>query len=266
MNSDRIMTFFMLALSLICLFIMLSFVCMMATPIHSDSTIQDEPSSIRLWGDDSYDIPIEGSDIASYNNMNRYLAFNWVSYRFATVNDPLMVKIYENIEPRLSGMNDYEKADYIRLLVQCSTGYASDYYLHDSPEYIQYPSETIISGSGDCEDLSLLLYTLYRMAGLDAVLVTQLDHVYVGVAVDGTGEYVSTLFSDKRYYTVETTSVSDIGDFSHTGFSLAYHPSSLMISEIVLLFSLLAVVTAYSFNQSGKSRGYSPIMAEAMTE
>ena len=83
-------------------------------------------------------------------------------------------------------------------------------YVEDVDRYIKTPLETIIEGGGDCEDLSVLGYTLMKMRKLDVVFIKtpsingdKSTHVLLGVAGDFKGKYIT--HNGKRYYTAETT-------------------------------------------------------------
>ncbi len=78
----------------------------------------------------------------------------------------------------------YGRFDAIREWVATRIKYSSDATVHQASDYWQFPIETIECGTGDCEDLSILLCTLLRASGVPQ------DDVYVVIgAREGTNEY-----------------------------------------------------------------------------
>lgn len=68
--------------------------------------------------------------------------------------------------------------------VQSSISYRDDYEVYGG-DFIQTPMETLYLRSGDCEDTSVLLMSIYLAMGVDAVLLDYKDHAAVGVVYDG---------------------------------------------------------------------------------
>jgi hypothetical protein len=84
-----------------------------------------------------------------------------------------------------------------------------------------YPAWTLARRAGVCRDKALLMGQLLNEAGFDTVLVhldpvppQTVSHVVVGLAVDGWGNSVD--YDGSRYYLIEATQASEIGDFSLT--------------------------------------------------
>ena len=112
------------------------------------------------------------------------------SPRFA-VTDAVIDSLFDVLDERMSGMSDLEKANALHDFVYRNVDYRHDSVQFGCSEYVQYPSETLYNGKGDCEDSALLLHVLYDKAGLDNVLILCDGHVAVGVGVDAHGETVS---------------------------------------------------------------------------
>lgn len=55
----------------------------------------------------------------------------------------------------------------------------SDYDLYYNLEYWARPSETIMSGRGDCEDRAILTKSLNEYLEMDSDIIVQMDHVYI---------------------------------------------------------------------------------------
>jgi|GEM_PF-4402721 transglutaminase-like putative cysteine protease len=83
----------------------------------------------------------------------------------------------------------------------------------------KYPLETLAEGSGDCEDRALLLVSLLRAAGIDAVVVVFLDHVGAAVSLSESPFKGAVFFEvgGKRYYYCETTGSYPAGEDWNVG-------------------------------------------------
>lgn len=82
----------------------------------------------------------------------------------------------------------------IREWVAANIEYRDDDETHGTSEHWQLPRETLSIGTGDCEDFSILLTTLYRAKGWDEneafVVVGEKDgerHAWVKLDVDIVG-------------------------------------------------------------------------------
>jgi hypothetical protein len=71
--------------------------------------------------------------------------------------------------------------------------------------YVRYPVETLL-GSGDCEDVAILVASLLRAAEIECVLLSYRTHVAVGIAGDFIGTSFTTDWDNKQYYFAECTS------------------------------------------------------------
>ena len=95
--------------------------------------------------------------------------------RFLAPEDPEVVRIAAALadapEPYIAALKH----------VYANTAYVSD----GGRDYWQFPAETIHSGTGDCEDMALLLTSICRALGYDAVLITVPGHVASAVRMGG---------------------------------------------------------------------------------
>lgn len=74
-------------------------------------------------------------------------------------------------------------------------------------DYPKYPIETLVEGTGDCEDTSILMASLFKRAGYDVVLLNPTGHIAVGIKCDF--DYGYTIYNNKKYCYVESTSKGD---------------------------------------------------------
>lgn len=92
---------------------------------------------------------------------------------------------------------------YLTAFVQQNITYTRDPY-NDGYDYPKYPIETLYEKKGDCEDSAILLISLLKKFGFDAVLLQLPKHMAVGAAVPNwRGTHYN--FEGKKYAYIETT-------------------------------------------------------------
>jgi len=74
-------------------------------------------------------------------------------------------------------------------------------------QYSKYPVETLVEGTGDCEDTSILMASLLKGAGYGVVLLSPPGHMAVGVRCSYDYGYVT--YNEVKYCYIETTSHHD---------------------------------------------------------
>ena len=108
------------------------------------------------------------------------------------------------------GFTNEQMVELAVLFVQ-TIPYSFDIDTTGREEYPRYPIETLIDGTGDCEDHSILLAELLRSMNYDAILLFysgesgERAHMAIGVADNGNtyGTYYD--HNGKSYYYIETT-------------------------------------------------------------
>ncbi len=164
-------------------------------------------------------------------------AFNvsYLSY-FMTIHDPDIIALsnaLNNVSEKM-GFDPLTELNFLLSFVQVGMGYYTDLNTTGFTDYYKFPLETIVEGGGDCEDTSLLMYTISYILGYNVILVTMnvtmngrvMGHVAVGADVSGIayGPYARYLkdgffHNGKIYYYMETTTNESRG----LGFVLYYH-------------------------------------------
>jgi len=123
-----------------------------------------------------------------------------------------------NAEGGNLGYTTYQMVELAVLFVQ-TIPYSYDIDSTGREEYPRYPIETMVDGTGDCEDHAILLAELLRSMNYDAILLFysgesgEREHMAIGVA--DTGNMYGTYYNHngKRYFYVETTNTGwEIGD------------------------------------------------------
>ena len=109
---------------------------------------------------------------------------------YITPNDPTIQQTLNNIVKNRLIPDWIEIRDCIANKIE----YVSDDITHGVPEYWQLPTETLSLSTGDCEDFSILLCSLYRAIGWDedevCVVLGEKDgnyHAWVKLDVDTIG-------------------------------------------------------------------------------
>lgn len=101
------------------------------------------------------------------------------------------------------------RAEIALEFVQTQIAYVSDQEQHGTVDYWQLPYETLRSGTGDCEDKSILLVSIFKAMGIDAILVDEPYHLSAAVAVEGEGFTVE--HKGSLYLTADATGAKAIG-------------------------------------------------------
>ena len=234
-------------------------------PTDNDDTLNVEYSAIN----GSFDIDFRMGDIEGYerNTFREYSAILTSNF-FYTPHDTYVNQVYGFMQPYFEDKPDYVKAHYLLKFVQNNIDYRYDREVHGAMDYIQYPAETLLYKTGDCEDVAYLLYTLYRIAGLDAVLIHGDNHMSVGVYAEGLeGEYVTYLFSSRPYYIAEPTSTYNIGHDPITtpqyAFKAEIPPFATFVQWlIVLIIPIMFCVQVRVMRESRRTYAEAPLIHE----
>ena len=127
--------------------------------------------------------------------------------KYSTPEDSIIKKISMDICENLEEKTNEKKAQALLDFVH------KHVYLDDINNYIKTPVETIVEEKGDCEDLSVLGYSLMKSAGIDVVYlyVERKDSVkgenigYVFLGINGNFYGTYTEHNGKKYFIAETT-------------------------------------------------------------
>lgn len=116
-----------------------------------------------------------------------------------------------------------------------SLPYAYDIDTKDEDEYVRYPVETLVDGSGDCEDKVALLAALLYEMDVDFVLLVLPEHLAIGVHCDEVEVPRYLLFQGKKYHYLETTMPNwGIGDVPEK-----YYSAEMEVVPVDVMPSLL---------------------------
>ena len=138
---------------------------------------------------------------------------------------------------------DQAYADFILAFVQGAITYMTDQNQYGYAEFYTYPTETLYSKKGDCEDTAILCAALYKQAGFTAALLTLPGHMMVGVALSAfttpsyadSGEILKQTIGTRTFYAGETTvdSFQPVGVSygSHKGYMYSYYLNAGIVGQ-----------------------------------
>ena len=209
-----------------------------ATSSHFFVTIPPTPS-IKILGD---------NNVSSNLSDNKHVSYSWAlketnftleldipiglydSYASKTrifTSDPSVYSLYvshpdddeylSHIAEAIKQMAQeagFTAEDYLKSIIRFvrSISYSDDFQSTGFDEYPKYPIETLVDGTGDCEDSSILLVSILQAAGIPSVLLLTNNsvipgHSSVGIAGEGTSDLISYEYDDKKYFYVEATNI-----------------------------------------------------------
>ncbi|MBR0177691.1 MAG: hypothetical protein IJQ11_09710 [Bacteroidales bacterium] len=163
----------------------------------------------------NYSIELEISEelYDYYQNEREHLAYhfriedaetpvNFYSFILSDYDRPFIRELARRFSDR--AFTDLDKVKLAMTFVQ-SLPYAFDDDSKGEEEYVRYPIETLVDGSGDCEDKVALLGAILYEMDIDFVLLSLPEHLALAVRCEGVlaDRYVS--YRNKKYYYVETT-------------------------------------------------------------
>ena len=152
----------------------------------------DTRSSILVWGLNTHKIYLDNGE--------------WfLETDFSTFLDP---DSFENVIGQVY-RNSNSSDDFIRQVWEI-IGQLSDYASDNEREIPRFPSETMLAGGGDCEDLSILFASMIKAAPTNWFV----DLVYVDsyniLAPKGTNHVIVYIDTGERTYLIETTSDTEM--------------------------------------------------------
>lgn len=144
-------------------------------------------------------------------------------YYRAFIDDPSQDEVYTDLLTRLRAVRQehrYSGDEYLELLTVFVQNLPYDTVSGARPDTpARFPVETLVDGTGDCDDKSLLLAGLLAREGYDVALLLYIPEHHMAVGVkDDNAQYGNT-----GYMYVETTGVSLIGEVpSNLSLSVKY--------------------------------------------
>lgn len=139
-----------------------------------------------------------------YSGLDRYYLEkeypNYVKDAYSKAYAKQVVGALKDIQNQ-AGYSDYELVLEAMNFVQSCITYKTD----SNGNYPQYIIETLYKGTGDCEDVSMLMAAIFKEMGYGSVLLLYSDHMAVGIKSDKSREGVYYEYAGDAYYYVEAT-------------------------------------------------------------
>jgi len=109
------------------------------------------------------------------------------------------------------GYDELETINFILAFVQQNIEYVDDGVSTNVSEYWKFPVETLIEGTGDCEDSSILFQSIIKNLGYDVVMIfyiidDETGHLSTGVNINDSLDGYSVNYQKMDFYYCETTS------------------------------------------------------------
>lgn len=161
-----------------------------------------------------------------YRQERTHVMYNYMSFILSDYDRGVVTDLVDSLKIR--NLNQYDAIAKAASFVQ-SFPYTTDNQSKMVNDYARFPIETLVDGTGDCEDKTILLAAILYELGGDFVLIMFDDHVAVGVNCDGVEAKEVYLHEGKSYFYIETTADNwDIGAIPEK-----YHDKDAQIISIV---------------------------------
>ncbi len=208
---------------------------------------------------DTFTIPEElsdgfRSDFLDSMHRNKLRTLNALNgfnpYTFVEEDDKYVKFIANHILDVTDGYDELARATAIFNFVNTAISYNTDDNLFGMEDYVLHPMETLYLHSGDCEDSSILLVSLFKACGYEAVLVDFVGHVGSAVKLSSDrarGE--SYELSDGRYYYCESAA-DDRRDIGAIDSRFAEEEPHFWTSGETLLYGYLAQYVFASYREA----------------
>ncbi len=153
---------------------------------------------------------LSDKEVTIYGNISEQI---WVTESYQSmVNDPAQEDLYRALAEEFKKVKNIHRLSDDEYLELITTFVQSLRYETHTDNPAKFPVETVVDGSGDCDDKSLLLAGLLSREGYRVALMSfgPEAHMSVGVAAD---DY---LYKNTNYTYIETTNISFVGVPSET--------------------------------------------------
>jgi hypothetical protein len=166
-------------------------------------------------------VDILAEDYYAYKSIKRISSQNLQGYStYVTPDDPVIKEIATQLKTITTskGYNLYAAANFVLSFVQ-DIPYELDMDSIGLEDYPRYPMETLVDGTGDCEDVAALFASLIKSPSfnMDAVLVYLTNgvvaHMAVGLNLGISADPMAATwtYASKVYYYCEGTNAFPIG-------------------------------------------------------
>ena len=156
------------------------------------------------------DIPVYGRNNMSWDDDRRAAVFvsskdpaamQFAKYTASIVRDNLCIDVPVNIQYAIGifqALNEFG----LNYVVDPSSAF-EDNVGTSSIDFLQFPYQTLMYRGGDCDDLSILVCSLFEAVGIDTAFITVPGHIFMAFDSGLTPEQAKTIFKNRSEYIVD---------------------------------------------------------------
>ena len=187
------------------LFLLFSLVCIATFP-HSVTEENGNYHITHSWEcqfvNQSVDLQLDKHLYDYYRKDRSHVMYNYMTFVLSDYDRNVISDLVDSLKVRDLNRDDAiaKAASFVQ-----SFPYATDIQSKGVDDYARFPVETLVDGTGDCEDKTILLASIFNEMDVDFVLISFDDHVAVGVNCDVAETKEAYRYEGKSYYYIETT-------------------------------------------------------------
>ena len=156
------------------------------------------------------DVPVYGRNNMSWDDDRRAAVFvsskdpaamQFAKYTASIVRDNLCIDVPVNIQYAIGifqALNEFG----LNYVVDPSSAF-EDNVGTSSIDFLQFPYQTLMYRGGDCDDLSILVCSLFEAVGIDTAFITVPGHIFMAFDSGLTPEQAKTIFKNRSEYIVD---------------------------------------------------------------
>ncbi|MCI6591392.1 MAG: hypothetical protein MSH65_01795 [Spirochaetia bacterium] len=160
------------------------------------------------------DVPVYGRNNMSWDDDRRAAVFvsskdpaamQFAKYTASIVRDNLCIDVPVNIQYAIGifqALNEFG----LNYVVDPSSAF-EDNVGTSSIDFLQFPYQTLMYRGGDCDDLSILVCSLFEAVGIDTAFITVPGHIFMAFDSGLTPEQAKTIFKNRSEYIVDDSKV-----------------------------------------------------------
>lgn len=156
------------------------------------------------------DVPVYGRNNMSWDDDRRAAVFvsskdpaamQFAKYTASIVRDNLCIDVPVSIQYAIGifqALNEFG----LNYVVDPSSAF-EDNVGTSSIDFLQFPYQTLMYRGGDCDDLSILVCSLFEAVGIDTAFITVPGHIFMAFDSGLTPEQARTIFKNRSEYIVD---------------------------------------------------------------
>ena len=156
------------------------------------------------------DVPVYGRNNMSWDDDRRAAVFvsskdpaamKFAKYTASIVRDNLRVDMPVNIQYAIGIFQTLNEFG-LNYVIDPSSAF-EDNVGTSSIDFLQFPYQTLMYRGGDCDDLSILVCSLFEAVGIDTAFITVPGHIFMAFDSGLTPDQAKTVFKNRSEYIVD---------------------------------------------------------------